>query len=65
MTTDLPNSDIRAKHYGQNIETMHREAKNLVVGAASRKYQDAALKHKNFKVGALVNEVYKGKLKGF
>ena len=37
LTTDLPNSDIRAKRYGQNTKLCTGEPKNIVFGVAAGK----------------------------
>ena len=37
LTTHFPNSDIGAKRYGQNTETMHKGAKNPIFGTATAK----------------------------
>ena len=36
LTTHLPNFDTGAKGYGQNAETMHKGAKNPILGAIGR-----------------------------
>ena len=36
LTTHLPNSDIKAKCYGQNTKIVHMGAKNLVFSTAAR-----------------------------